>query len=217
MRFVSVLLAVLPVICAQSDVASESSVPASDLSSSDVSASVPSPVATSIDVLSTPVETTPSSSSYVSVKNSGFNSEAATSTAISVSSSPTTSSNATTPTPFLKGPDIPFSDRISCRCPDGEAVYPACRDELPDYGTDNYYCTAEADCGPYTPILDPPSSGFTLLETPRPAAVDPSTFTDEEFETWKTMELELYTEFIKNDPICEWSWYRSSGNSDLFR
>lgn len=105
----------------------------------------------------------------------------------------------------ISAPIIPFEDQISCRCSAGETNYPQCREDLPLPGTNDDFCSAEADCGPYTPFLgaNGAASGLTLKsEEGHPEPFDVTTLSDTELETIKTMELELYTEFLKNDPIC---------------
>ena len=45
-----------------------------------------------------------------------------------------------------------------------------------------------------------------------PAATDPSSLTDEELSAYKTMELELFAEFLSRDPLCE---YQLAGSAHV--
>lgn len=61
------------------------------------------------------------------------------------------------------------------------------------------------------------STTQTTLTKATPRKNDGSDLTDDELEVYKTMELEFYAEFLKNDPMCERVHESESGPRDISR
>ena len=103
---------------------------------------------------------------------------------------------------------IPQEAQINCGC-SGLAYPPYCRTEVPPPGEEE--CNIDADCGPYVQIRRG-STGNALvdIEIGHPPEHDDSGLTETELEAYKQMEVELYAEFLKNDPLCEWIHHRDA-------